>query len=152
MLKTLAPGAIAWPRGAAIIGAGTMGLGVAESWIAAGVAVKLVDISPEQTRLARSRLEGRVRVLILTQWFDPEPVFKGLGFARKLAQRGATVIVATETILPNIALHPGHHIPLTPFNRAETMAAASILGDEAMHWAILRQALGENPVPAAFVG
>jgi hypothetical protein len=30
-------------------------------------------------------------------------------------------------------------------------AAASILGDEAMHWAILRQALGENPVPEAFV-
>ena len=30
-------------------------------------------------------------------------------------------------------------------------AAASILGDEAMHWAILRQALGENPVPSAFV-
>jgi rubrerythrin len=30
-------------------------------------------------------------------------------------------------------------------------AAASILGDEAMHWAILRQALGEVPVPAAFV-
>jgi rubrerythrin len=30
-------------------------------------------------------------------------------------------------------------------------AAASILGDEAMHWAILRQALGEAPVPAAFM-
>jgi len=30
-------------------------------------------------------------------------------------------------------------------------AAASILGDEAMHWAILRNALGENPVPAAFI-
>lgn len=30
-------------------------------------------------------------------------------------------------------------------------AAASILGDEAMHWAILRQALGEDPVPVAFV-
>ena len=30
-------------------------------------------------------------------------------------------------------------------------AAASILGDEAMHWAILRQAVHENPVPAAFV-
>lgn len=30
-------------------------------------------------------------------------------------------------------------------------AAASILGDEAMHWAVLRQALGEDPVPAAFV-
>jgi len=30
-------------------------------------------------------------------------------------------------------------------------AAASILGDEAMHWAILRQAVGEAPVPSAFV-
>jgi bacterioferritin (cytochrome b1) len=30
-------------------------------------------------------------------------------------------------------------------------AAASILGDEAMHWAVLRQALGEVPVPSAFV-
>jgi rubrerythrin len=30
-------------------------------------------------------------------------------------------------------------------------AAASILGDEAMHWAILRNALGEVPVPDAFV-
>ena len=29
--------------------------------------------------------------------------------------------------------------------------AASILGDEAMHWAVLRSALGENPVPAAFI-
>ncbi|HUI98682.1 MAG TPA: ferritin-like domain-containing protein [Usitatibacter sp.] len=31
-------------------------------------------------------------------------------------------------------------------------AAASILGDEAMHWAILRNALGEVPVPTGFVG
>lgn len=30
-------------------------------------------------------------------------------------------------------------------------AAASILGDEAMHWAVLRQALGQVPVPSAFV-
>ena len=29
-------------------------------------------------------------------------------------------------------------------------AIASILGDETMHWAILRQALGEEPVPSAF--
>ena len=28
---------------------------------------------------------------------------------------------------------------------------ASILGDEAMHWAILRQALGETPVPEPFI-
>ena len=30
-------------------------------------------------------------------------------------------------------------------------AFASILGDEAMHWAILRQVLGENPVPEPFM-
>ena len=36
-------------------------------------------------------------------------------------------------------------------NRDLSKAAASILGDEAMHWAILRQALGEDPVPSAFV-
>ena len=36
-------------------------------------------------------------------------------------------------------------------NRELAKAAASILGDEAMHWAVLRFALGENPVPDAFV-
>lgn len=36
-------------------------------------------------------------------------------------------------------------------NRDLAKAAASILGDEAMHWAILLQALGEVPVPSAFV-
>ena len=36
-------------------------------------------------------------------------------------------------------------------NRELARAAASILGDEAMHWAILRQAVGETPVPSAFV-
>lgn len=36
-------------------------------------------------------------------------------------------------------------------NRDLAGAAASILGDEAMHWAILRNALGQEPVPSAFV-
>ena len=36
-------------------------------------------------------------------------------------------------------------------NRELAKAAASILGDEAMHWAVLRQALGEAPVPSAFM-
>lgn len=36
-------------------------------------------------------------------------------------------------------------------NRDLAKAAGSILGDEAMHWAILRNALGETPVPDAFV-
>lgn len=37
-------------------------------------------------------------------------------------------------------------------DRELSHAAATILGDEAMHWAVLRNALGEAPVPAAFVG
>jgi rubrerythrin len=37
-------------------------------------------------------------------------------------------------------------------DRELARAAASILGDEAMHWAILRNAVGEAPVPGAFVG
>ena len=36
-------------------------------------------------------------------------------------------------------------------NKDLAKAAASILGDETMHWAVLRQALGENPVPAPFI-
>ena len=36
-------------------------------------------------------------------------------------------------------------------DRGLAKAAASILGDEAMHWAILRNALGLPPVPGAFV-
>lgn len=35
-------------------------------------------------------------------------------------------------------------------NRDLSAAAASILADEAMHWAILRNALGIDPVPGAF--
>lgn len=36
-------------------------------------------------------------------------------------------------------------------NRDLARAAASILGNEAQHWTVLLQVLGENPVPAAFV-
>ncbi|WP_421864269.1 ferritin-like domain-containing protein [Motiliproteus sp.] len=35
-------------------------------------------------------------------------------------------------------------------NRDLSLAAASILADEAMHWAVLRHALGLDPVPGAF--
>jgi hypothetical protein len=36
-------------------------------------------------------------------------------------------------------------------DRQLAQVAASILGDEAMHWAVLRQVLGEAPVPSAFM-
>ncbi len=50
-----------WPEGAAIIGAGTMGLGVAECLAAAGIAVRLTDATPELTREAKARLVDRAR-------------------------------------------------------------------------------------------
>src|SRR3712207_531262 len=50
-----------WPRVAAVIGAGTMGLGVAECFAAAGIVVRLTDATPELTRRAKARLVERVR-------------------------------------------------------------------------------------------
>lgn len=38
------------------------------------------------------------------------------------------------------------------YNKNLITAAGSILGDETMHWAILLNALGEDPVPNAFIG
>ncbi len=60
-----------------------------------------------------------------------------LGFAAKLEQGAVSAYLGA---VPKFA------------NRDLSRAAASILGDEAMHWATLRQALGETPVPLAFVG
>lgn len=37
----------------------------------------------------------KTRVLLLTQWFDPEPTFKGLVFARELISQGFDVEVVT---------------------------------------------------------
>lgn len=37
-------------------------------------------------------------------------------------------------------------------NKDLVSAAGSILGDETMHWAILLNALGQDPVPTAFIG
>ena len=35
------------------------------------------------------------RILLLTQWFDPEPTFKGLVFAKELVRQGFAVEVLT---------------------------------------------------------
>ncbi|MCA1848637.1 MAG: 3-hydroxyacyl-CoA dehydrogenase family protein [Actinobacteria bacterium] len=50
-----------WPRKAAVIGAGTMGLGVAECLAAAGIEVRLTDATPELTREAKEQLVARAR-------------------------------------------------------------------------------------------
>lgn len=46
-----------------------------------------------------------VRILLLTQWFDPEPTFKGLVFARELVRQGFEVEVLTG--FPN---YPGGEV------------------------------------------
>jgi 3-hydroxybutyryl-CoA dehydrogenase len=50
-----------WPRTAAILGAGTMGLGVAECFAAAGMTVRLTDATPELAKEAKERLVLRAR-------------------------------------------------------------------------------------------
>ena len=46
------------------------------------------------------------------------------------------------------------HLGAVPGFADKTLAkgAASILGVESMHWSALRSALGEDPVPAPFLG
>jgi 3-hydroxybutyryl-CoA dehydrogenase len=50
-----------WPRTVAVIGAGTMGLGVAECFAAAGIRVRITDATPEMAREAQERLVERAR-------------------------------------------------------------------------------------------
>ncbi len=52
-----------------------------------------------------------MRVLLLTQWFDPEPTFKGLVFARELVRQGFDVEVVTGfPNYPGGKLYPGYKI------------------------------------------
>lgn len=51
------------------------------------------------------------RVLLLTQWFDPEPTFKGQVFARELVRQGFEVEVLTGfPNYPGGKLYPGYRI------------------------------------------
>lgn len=51
------------------------------------------------------------RVLLLTQWFDPEPTFKGLVFARELVAQGFEVEVVTGfPNYPGGKLYPGYRV------------------------------------------
>ncbi len=51
------------------------------------------------------------RVLLLTQWFDPEPTFKGIVFARELVASGFAVEVVTGfPNYPGGKLYPGYRI------------------------------------------
>jgi len=55
------PAGDGWPQEAAVVGAGTMGLGIAEALELAGVRVRLWDATPELTERALDGLRVRVR-------------------------------------------------------------------------------------------
>lgn len=56
------------------------------------------------------------RIIILTQWFDPEPTFKGIVFARELVRKGFDVEVITGfPNYPGGKLYPGYRVK--PFQR-----------------------------------
>ncbi len=80
-----------WPRSAAILGSGTMGLGVAESFAAAGLQVRLSDATAELANQGRQRLldrvDGHVRAGLLPA---------------EVLDRAATVEVASELV---VAVH-----------------------------------------------
>lgn len=51
------------------------------------------------------------RIILLTQWFEPEPTFKGLVFARELMRRGYDVEVVTGfPNYPGGSLYPGYRM------------------------------------------
>lgn len=52
-----------------------------------------------------------LRVMLLTQWFDPEPTFKGMVFARELVRQGFEVEVVTGfPNYPGGKIYPGYSI------------------------------------------
>jgi len=52
-----------------------------------------------------------MRILIITQWFEPEPAFKGLAFASALRKRGHEVRVITGyPNYPGGVVYPGYRI------------------------------------------
>ena len=59
-----------------------------------------------------------MRILLITQWFDPEPTLKGQRFARALQALGHEVEVVTGyPNYPGGRLYPGYRI--RPFHREE---------------------------------
>lgn len=65
-----------------------------------------------------------MRILLLTQWFQPEPQFKGLPLAKALIERGHEVEVLTGfPNYPGGRLYPGYRI--RPVQR-ETMAGVRV--------------------------
>ena len=58
-------------------------------------------------------MTSRIRILLLTQWFDPEPTFKGIVFARELVRQDFDVEVVTGfPNYPGGKVYPNYRIKL----------------------------------------
>ncbi|MBS1717386.1 MAG: glycosyltransferase family 4 protein [Armatimonadetes bacterium] len=66
-----------------------------------------------------------MRIIIISQWFEPEPIFKGLPFARELIKRGHSVQVLTGfPNYPGGKLYPGYKVK---FLQIENMEGARVI-------------------------
>ncbi|MFC1531360.1 glycosyltransferase family 4 protein [Gemmatimonadota bacterium] len=108
-----------------------------------------------------------MRILLLSQWFTPEPTFKGVGFARALRARGHHVQVLTGfPNYPGGKLYPGykvqphtlevldgipvHRVPLYPSHDSGRLGRLANYASFALSAAILGPALIE-PADVAYV-
>jgi rubrerythrin len=80
----------------------------------------------------------------------PATPLKDYGFQKDKLKSEADVLSFAATLEKGAVSAYLGAVPILT-DRELAKAAASILGDEAMHWAVLRQALGQTPVPEAFV-
>jgi rubrerythrin len=80
----------------------------------------------------------------------PATPLKDYGFPKDKIKTEADVLAFAATLEKGAVSAYLGAVPILT-DRELAKAAASILGDEAMHWAVLRQALGQTPVPEAFV-
>lgn len=63
--------------------------------------------------LVENALPMSKRIILLTQWFEPEPAFKGLLFAKELVKKGFIVEVITGfPNYPGGVIYPGYRIKL----------------------------------------
>lgn len=68
-----------------------------------------------------------VRVLLMTQWFDPEPTFKGIVFARELVRQGFEVEVITGfPNYPGGKIYPGYKIKLLQKEQIEGVSVTRV--------------------------
>ena len=68
-----------------------------------------------------------MKILILTQWFTPEPDFKGLPFAKELARRGHEVQVVTGfPNYPEGKLYAGYRIKLVQYEQIDGISVIRV--------------------------